>query len=394
MGFRRPVATIDPVARQAAGNAQQTANNAQQTATSALAVANGKNTTYLSATAPTAPAAGFTAEDTWVDTTAGVLKVWTGSAWTAQQWGSAALSAGSVLAGTIAAGAINGQTITGALIRTAAAGQRVQLDSTNGLVAVNAAGTAVTQIRPTDGVLLASGAVIAGELNTAAAGAARVRVFPSTDGKGNPRGVIALEDGVSGDTAAQVFANAYAGGGGGLTVAGGTYLAPGITKPAPTLVLQTDQANLSTVSVTAPDGLFLNGTPVATIGGDYAYQLQNFSYSFGIPLAWTTLPGCSFSVTIPPGRILEVFWDAPRVVVNANAEVDVRLQLNGAVRRALQYNTGASATTSPGHMETSYGNSGSAAVTIPVLVEATCSGGGGSINSGQAAPVELTWRLR
>lgn len=220
-----------------------------------------------------------------------------------------------------------------------------------------------------------------------------VRVYQSTDGKGNPRGVVEFPDGVTGDSPAQVYANAYSGGGGGLTVAGGTYLAP-LSKAAPTLVLQTDQANLSTAQLTAQDGLFLNGTAVATVGGDYVYQVQNFSYGFGIPLSWTALPGCSFSVTIPPGRVLEVFWDAPRIVVNANAEVDVQLLLNGAVRRALQYDAGASPTTFPGHMASSFGNSGSSAVTIPVLVQAICSGGGGSINSGQSAPLELTWRLR
>ncbi|WP_141881317.1 fibronectin type III domain-containing protein [Homoserinimonas aerilata] len=55
-------------------------------------------------------------------------------------------------------GAIDGKTITGAVVRTAASGQRVQLDST-GLKGFNAAGTAQTTIG-TNGLLTAIGATI------------------------------------------------------------------------------------------------------------------------------------------------------------------------------------------------------------------------------------------
>lgn len=149
MGFRNPITTAeDPTARAAAAAAQSTANNAQTsannaqstandaenaagnaqgTANSALSIANGKTTTYLRATAPVAPAGGFTKGDTWIDTTNLVLKTWNGSAWQAQQWGSQALTAGAVIAGTIAAGAIDGMTITGATIQTAASGQAARL---------------------------------------------------------------------------------------------------------------------------------------------------------------------------------------------------------------------------------------------------------------------------
>lgn len=217
MGFRNPITTaIDPVARQEASDAQAAAANAQASATNAITLA----------------------EDPL-----------------------AQIPAGAILGSKLAADAIDGRTITGSTLRTAASGQRVQIDSTNGLVGYNAAGQAVTQVRNTDGALIATNALITGELDTGAAGTPRIRVYETIDGKGNPLGMIQLEDGVAGDTAAQIYAGGFGGlGGGGLTLSGGTY---GNKKAAASLTLQTDQANLSTAQLTAPDGLLVNGQPWA-----------------------------------------------------------------------------------------------------------------------------------
>lgn len=65
----------------------------------------------------------------------------------------------------IRGGAIDGKTITGAILRTAATGQRVQIDST-GLRAFNSAGTAVTTISASTGALTATDVVLSGSLTT------------------------------------------------------------------------------------------------------------------------------------------------------------------------------------------------------------------------------------
>lgn len=74
------------------------------------------------------------------------------------------IAANAVTAGAIAANAIDGKIITGAIVRTAASGQRIVLD-TGGLVAYDATNAAVTSISAATGVLTATGATISGTIN-------------------------------------------------------------------------------------------------------------------------------------------------------------------------------------------------------------------------------------
>lgn len=151
------------------GTAQTTANNA-------LTSANGKNRFWAQATAPT-PAVALIAGDVWIDTANGRrINVHSGSAWVQQLLSTGALTAivasdvlvsGSVLAAQLHADSINGKTITGATLRTAASGQRVQIDSTNGLVGYNSAGTILTQVG-TDGILRAVNAILSGTVTVGA----------------------------------------------------------------------------------------------------------------------------------------------------------------------------------------------------------------------------------
>lgn len=79
------------------------------------------------------------------------------------------LAANAVTAGKILAGAIDGMIITGSVIRTAASGQRVHID-TSGLKGYNNLDQVVTQISATDGKLTAVGGSFSGAI-TATSGA-------------------------------------------------------------------------------------------------------------------------------------------------------------------------------------------------------------------------------
>lgn len=164
-------------------------------------------------------------------------------------------------------------------------------------------------------------------LQTAASGP-RVNIYETTDGKGNPLGMVAWEDGISGDTAATAHAGNYSGGGGGLTLSGGTYLSPGITKAAPSLVLQTDQANQSTAQLTAPDGFLVNGRRTDSIGWTYHY-LGDSSYNWPIPSAWTIPPGAGpYSVRdLGSAEQLEVEFGGMPLGANLNSGSGLQLQL-------------------------------------------------------------------
>lgn len=88
---------------------------------------------------------------------------------TADKIATNAITADKVLAGAItgtkiAGDAIDGKTITGATLRTAASGQRVQIDA-SGLRAFNSGGTAVTTISASTGVLTATSASISGAID-------------------------------------------------------------------------------------------------------------------------------------------------------------------------------------------------------------------------------------
>jgi hypothetical protein len=190
-------AVADAAAAQtAAGNAATAASGAQGTANTALTAANGRNRFWAQATAPT-PAAPLIAGDVWIDTANGRrISVHTGSAWVVQQLSTAALTAitasdvlvsGSVLAAQLHADSINGKTITGATLRTAASGQRVQIDATNGFVGYNPSGTAVTRVG-TDGKLTALDATIMGVIRSADTAQGRAELHQTTDPDGYPIG--------------------------------------------------------------------------------------------------------------------------------------------------------------------------------------------------------------
>lgn len=261
MGFRNPITTAeDPTARAAAAAAQSTANdaqsaasNAQSTANSALTAANGKNTIYVSATAPTAPAGGFTSGDQWVDTTNNVIKTWTSGAWQVVQLGSAAIVAGAITASLIAANAIG----------------------TN---------------------QLAAGTVLTGELDTGASSGARIRIYEAPDpDTGNPRGVIEWDDGIAGDVAASlvqaVNVNPHS-----ITIPygktslnGGSYGTPVGLKAAPDINLMVDQDDNAnprrTFQVTGADRIdlglgwaFLRATAVQPASGTMASGWQTLTF--------------------------------------------------------------------------------------------------------------------
>lgn len=163
------------------------ADNAQGTASTALTTANDKNKSIFS-TSP-ASGTGYTVGDIWFQTSGGsIIGQWefTSFGWVSRIIDNAVianLDAGKITSGFIAAAriaastitttmlnstAIDGMTITGALIRTAATGQRVQIDS-NGFRGFNAAGTVLTSVG-TSGLLNATNAVITGTISTAATG--------------------------------------------------------------------------------------------------------------------------------------------------------------------------------------------------------------------------------
>lgn len=160
---------------------------AQNRADASYTLANGRNRVFPQATAPTAAGSTLVVGDLWIDTANGRrLSTWSGTAWVLQAFGVQVfgaqlinagdlLATGTVAAALLAADSINGKTITGATIRTAASGQRIQIDSTNGLVGYNSAGVAMTSINPATGLLTATGANITGTIQTAADGP-RVRL--------------------------------------------------------------------------------------------------------------------------------------------------------------------------------------------------------------------------
>jgi len=252
-------------------------------------------------TQPTPPSYSGAADTAiWIDSsTAGGnhMSRWDGAAWQALPFGPAAFQAGAVTATVLAADAVNGKVITGATVQTAASGARVAMDL-NGLRAFDVTGAAVTTISNATGKLTAKGATITGEINTAISGS-RARIYQGADGQGVPMGVIALESGIVGDTAASMTAQPYVGGGGGMTLSGGAYTGFA-TKAAPKLVLQTDQANQSQAQLTAVDGFLVNGQPWAQD------RVWNFLRS-----SFTTHASDSFSANAFTSVILGTLSNAP-----------------------------------------------------------------------------------
>lgn len=237
MGFRNPITTaVDPVARASAAAAQQTADSAYTEATTGI-----------------------------------------------------------VPGSRLAADAIDGRTITGATLRTAASGQRVQIDSTSGLVGYNAAGQAVTQVRTSDGVLTAAGAQITGTIDTGVGGTnvPGVKLYTVVESTTSAYGAVEFRDGVVGDLPAQVIGKAdysqtanSATVGGGLRLVGGKYR----TVVAPELDLNVE-----------PDGAGgyfsvarLKGAPTLDLGGA---KLTNLAFGSLDDTGWAAMPlGAGYTI--------------------------------------------------------------------------------------------------
>lgn len=141
-------------------------------------------------------------------------EIWANTAWVNHAKVNT-LTAGSITGTMIQGTAIDGKTITGSVIRTAASGARVQIDSA-GLRAFNSGGTAVTTISSSTGQIDAIGGI-----RTGTAGQ-RVEISGSTARFYNPGGFAASITG---------FANGASGSGLGFS-AGGNDLVLGNTNLA------------------------------------------------------------------------------------------------------------------------------------------------------------------
>lgn len=135
------------VARVAQSGVQDALDQAAQAiedAANALTTSSGRNARRRGQTEPVPPPGGWIAGDQWiVDNADGVpseVRVWNGTAFVFEQilaaellvvsgGGKVRLADGVVTADAIAADAIDGLTITGATVRTAATGQRFELDA-------------------------------------------------------------------------------------------------------------------------------------------------------------------------------------------------------------------------------------------------------------------------
>lgn len=214
-------AAADAKAAQAAATAAQAiadaaaaktrADTGVTNAATALTAANGKNRIFTQATKPTGTA--YIAGDLWIDTANGRrLSAWDPAAasgagdWVVQQFGNLAIAPntlvasdvlvqGTVTAALIKGDAIDGKTITGATVRTSASGQRVEMDSTNGLRGINAAGTVKTKVG-TDGTLTAVDASLTGSLRTVDSGTG-VELVSGT-GSLVGRGIVRFPDAADG----------------------------------------------------------------------------------------------------------------------------------------------------------------------------------------------------
>lgn len=163
-----------------------TAIAAAAAAEEAQTSADGKNTVVRSPSAATAAGSYKQGDQWWQFSGANIVGLWlhSGSAWVSQALTNAiiaTLDAGKITTGILAADrigansittaklaatAIDGMTVTGATLRTAASGQRLQLDI-NGLRAFNSSGVEVARlgsandgIRVTEGVIEAYGETV------------------------------------------------------------------------------------------------------------------------------------------------------------------------------------------------------------------------------------------
>lgn len=224
------------VAKAAADVAQAKADAAQVAADNVLFLAEGLYQVIPSVTEPTTSPTGALKQGDmwWVIGAAGTpedgefigVKVYNGAAWVDRQLvansllvpgtvGNVLIENGAITGVKIAADAIDGKTITGAVVRTAATGQRLQLDS-NGLLAYAADGSVTATLRSSDGGLDVSG-MIRSRKNASTAEGAVVHPdgFGFSSGSGTPGEGFSILGGMYLDR-----------GGRGLVVSGGPSLSP------------------------------------------------------------------------------------------------------------------------------------------------------------------------
>lgn len=152
------------------------AEQAIEDAANAQTTSNGKNARRRGEDEPSPPAGGWVSGDQWiVDNADGdpvEVRVWDGTAFVHEQLlasellilsgGLIRLANGVVTADAIAADAIDGMVITGAIIRTAASGQRLQLDVT-GLRAFDSLNAETARLEAATGGLRLSSVLLFGE---------------------------------------------------------------------------------------------------------------------------------------------------------------------------------------------------------------------------------------
>jgi len=292
--FRTPLSTVDPVARQAAAAAQTAAGSAQTAANSAITLAKDP----LSQ-----------------------------------------IPDGAVPGSKLAADAVDGRTITGSTLRTAASGKRVQIDSTNGLVSYNAAGAAVTQVRTSDGALIATGAQITGTLQTGATAGPGVRLYQDSYSTtaATGRGIVEIGDGVTGNAKTTLIrtpgTNMSDFSGGSLVLTTGTFW--GVAGPTlRMLVDKTPDAGSVAPHVQIDKPLYVQNRLMAPLGIGWTYPENNSTYGTNIGSGWADLSGHNFTIT-PDAGVLDVEWRVPKVTVSSGGEVQFRLLITGVVFDAL-----------------------------------------------------------
>lgn len=209
------------------------------------------------------------------------------------------IDANAVTAAAVAADAIDGMTITGAILRTAASGQRVQIDSTDGLVGYNAAGEALTSVSPSTGALTAQSASIEGVLSTLDTDGTGIRtaVDPSNDG-GSVE--LLVRDNVVGEVGVWAYDAPSTGG---VTVLGGANRVviqdALLAEPAGAYIDMGDGfgAGTSSIDMAAPNdcslrsgtevrlGTYGTGASWVTYSGSITYETggQYLVYSGGLP---------------------------------------------------------------------------------------------------------------
>ena len=211
------------------------------------------------------------------------------------------IAANAVTANAIAAGAIDGMVITGAVVRTAASGKRVQMDTT-GLRSYSSTEAVTAALTAEDGGLNLAGefAVGAGTQTQVKLTTATPTTWPAVQTIPNAPRVELLSDGAAPGLVASLFS------------ADSEISLPALRLQAPAKDLSTTPARIemthNRVSISTPDGLYVNGTP---IGGSSALPaLQTVSNNINETItatAWTGLPTpVSISLTLAAPAIVQV----------------------------------------------------------------------------------------